>query len=150
MEFKAVQKYVIGSPRKMREVVYLIKNQKPASAIERLPFTGKKAAEVLKKVIMTAIANAKQKGINPEDLIFKEIQINEGPRLKRFQAGARGRAKPYKKRMSHIRVVLITLPKVDRQKSADVKKPTDEKKKTAVRNPKAVSETKGVKNGTKN
>ena len=110
MEVRSIQKYSIGSPRKMREVVYLIKNLTPVVAIDRLPFTGKKAAIVLRKVILTAVANAKQQGVNPDELIFKEIQINEGPRLKRFQAGARGRAKPYKKRMSHIRVVLTTKP----------------------------------------
>jgi hypothetical protein len=60
---------------------------------------------------LTAIANAKQKDVNPSDLVFKEIQINEGPRLKRYRAGARGRAKPYKKRMSHIRIVLVVKEK---------------------------------------
>ncbi len=112
MEVKSVQKYAIGSPRKMREVVFLIKKMTPQVAIDRLPFTGKRAAEILKKVIMTAVANAKQQGANPDDLIFKEIQINEGPRLKRFMAGARGRAKPYIKKMAHIRVVLETKPVV--------------------------------------
>jgi large subunit ribosomal protein L22 len=124
----------------MREVVYLIKNLTPVVAIDRLPFTGKKAAIVLRKVILTAVANAKQQGVNPDELIFKEIQINEGPRLKRFQAGARGRAKPYKKRMSHIRVVLTTKPvlkslpvqpesKKAAQESVEIKKTVVTKKK---------------------
>ena len=108
MDITSIQKFSIGSPRKLREVVYLIKKMTPQEAVDKLPFTAKKAHEVLRKVIMTAIANAKVKGFSPESLIFKEIQINEGPRLKRFQPGARGRAKPYKKRMSHIRVVLTT------------------------------------------
>lgn len=86
----------------------MIKHLKPTDAVERLPFVKKLAAKPLRKTILTAIANAKQKGINPEDLFFKELQINEGPRLKRFQAAARGRIKPYKRRMSHIRVVLET------------------------------------------
>ena len=108
MEYKATQKFVLSSPKKLREVVALIKKLSPLAAVERLPFAGKRAAKPLEKVVKTAIANAKQKEVNVETLIFKEIQIGEGPRLKRFRAGARGRAKPYKRRMSHIRVVLTT------------------------------------------
>jgi large subunit ribosomal protein L22 len=108
MEAKSVQKYELTSPQKLREVVFMIKKMRPTDAVERLPFTHKKAAAPLVKVVKSAIANAKQKGANEEDLVFKEIEINEGPRLKRYRAGARGRAKPYKKRMSHIRVVLET------------------------------------------
>ena len=99
------------SPQKLREVAFLARKMKPRDAVERLPFVGRKATEPLIKVITSAIANAKQKGVEVENLIFKEIQINEGPQLKRFRAGARGRAKPYTKRMSHIRVVLTTTNK---------------------------------------
>lgn len=106
MDIKATQKFVITSPRKLREVVVLVKGMSPKDAIERLPYAQKRAAEPLSKVIKTAVANAKQVNIDIEDLTFKEIQIGEGPRLKRWRAGARGRAKPYAKRMSHIRVIL--------------------------------------------
>lgn len=108
MDFTSTQKYVLTSPKKLREVVFVIKNLKPRDAVDRLPFSGKKAEEPLRKVIMTAIANAKQKGTSEDQLTVKEIQISEGPRLKRYRAGARGRAKPYKRRMSHIKVVLTT------------------------------------------
>ncbi len=108
MDIIAVQKNLIQSPQKLREVTQLIIKLTPQDAVERLPFVGRRAADPLRKVIVTAIANAKQKGLDVESLTFKEIQINEGPRLKRFHAGSRGRAKPYKKRMSHIRVVLAT------------------------------------------
>jgi large subunit ribosomal protein L22 len=120
MDIKAQQKFLITSPRKLREIVGLVKDMPPVEAFEKLPYVKKRAAEPLKKVIGTAIANAKQLGANETDLVFKEIQINQGPRLKRWRAGARGRAKPYKKRMSHIRVVLTTRePK--NQKSAEQK-----------------------------
>ena len=108
MEFKATQKFVLVSPKKVREIVPLIKKMNPSQAVEKLPFAKKRAAEFLRKVIITAIANAKQKNLDVTELEFKEIQINEGPRLKRYRAGARGRAKPYKRKMSHIRVVLTT------------------------------------------
>ena len=108
MEVKATQKYLITSPKKLREVADIAKKLNPSRALEVLPFIGKRASTPLSKVIRSAIASAKAKGINEADLIFKEIQIGEGPRLKRWMAGAHGRAKPYKKRMSHIRVVLTT------------------------------------------
>lgn len=136
MDIVALQKHVIASPRKLREVVFLVKKMDPAVAVDRLPFTAKRASWELRKVIMTAIANAKVRGLNSEDLRFKEIQIGEGPRLKRFRAGSRGRAKPYKKRMSHIRVVLTTKPKheVKPVQAKDAKKTAEVKpKKEAVK-----------------
>jgi large subunit ribosomal protein L22 len=108
MEIIATQKYLIVSPKKLREVADVVKKLTPTKALEVLPFIGKQAATPLSKVIKAALANAKAKGESETDLTFKEIQINEGPRLKRWRAGAHGRAKPYKRRMSHIRVVLKT------------------------------------------
>ena len=108
MEVKSVQKFIRMSPRKLRLVVSLIKHMSPNEAIEILPYIRKRAAEPLGKVIKTAVANAREKQISEETLVFKEIQITQGPSLKRWRAGARGRAKPYKKRTSHIRVVLET------------------------------------------
>jgi len=109
MEYKSTQKYLLGSPQKTREVVAMIKKLTPSQALERLPFVRRRSAEFLSKVITTAMANARQLGVADDTtLVFKEIQINEGPRLKRWRAGSRGRAKPYKRRMSHIRVVLET------------------------------------------
>lgn len=106
MEFIATQKFLLMSPKKVRPLAAVIKKLAPARAIEVLPFTGKKAALMIVKVIKTAIANAKQKGVSPGDLKFKEIRISEGPRLKRGRPVSRGRWHPYKRRMSHIRVVL--------------------------------------------
>lgn len=106
MKIVATQKFVRMSPKKLRVITSMVKNLRPTEAIEILPHLEKKAAEPLIKVIKTAVANAKQKGVGENDLVFKEIQINEGPRLKRWRAGARGLVKPYKRRMSHIRVVL--------------------------------------------
>jgi large subunit ribosomal protein L22 len=106
MEIKSTQKYIITSPKKIREVVPLIRKLSPAKAFEVLPFSGKRAGLKLRKVVGTALANAKQKGIKEENLFFKEIQVTDGPRLKRFRAGARGMAKPYVRKLSHIRIVL--------------------------------------------
>jgi len=113
MDIIATQKFIRMAPRKLRLVVPLIKNISPIMAVEVLPHIGKRAAEPLRKVILSAIANAKEKKLSENDLVFKEIQVGEGPRLKRYHAGARGMAKPYKREMSHIRVVLETKPGVN-------------------------------------
>lgn len=133
MEFKSEQKHLILSPRKIRPVVDVIKKMTPAKALENLPFIKKRASEYLIKVIKSAIANASQKGSDVDNLVFKEIQIGEGPRLKRGQPVSRGRWHPIKKRMSHIKVILMT------KKIVETKKP--EVKKIATK--------KGPKNGTK-
>lgn len=108
-QFISTQKYLLMSPRKIRLVVAVIKKMKPVEAIEKLPFVQKRAGVDLAKVIKSAVASAKNAGVSETDLIFKEIQIGEGPRLKRGKAASRGMWHPFKRRMSHIRVVLTTL-----------------------------------------
>lgn len=90
----------------------MVRDLEPMEAVETLPFIKKRAAEPIRKVLLTAIANAKVKGAADESqLIIKEIQINEGPRLKRGRPVSRGRWHPYQRKMSHIRVVLETVEK---------------------------------------
>ncbi len=123
-EFKATQKYLLMSPRKVRLVVGVIKKMKPAEAVEKLPFVQKRAAGDLGKVIKSAIAAAKVQGVSDTDLVFKEIQIGEGPRLKRGKPVSRGMWHPFKRRMSHIRVVLTTVEKpvvVEKTEKIEVK-----------------------------
>jgi len=115
MKFTATQKYILTSPRKLREITGIVNGLTPSTAFERLAYVDKAAALLVRKVIGTAIANAKQKSVSETDLVFQTLEIGEGPRLKRFRAGSRGRAKPYKRRMSHIRVVL----KVDDSKKTE-------------------------------
>lgn len=124
MEIVAVQKFLLTSPRKLRVVVSFIKKMKPREAIEKLPFVGKRAEEPLRKVIQTALANAKDRGVSEGELVFKEIQINEGPRLKRGRPVSRGQWHPIKKRMSHIRIVLLT--EVKEKEPVSKEKPSKE------------------------
>lgn len=107
-QFKATQKYLLMSPRKIRLVVGVIKKMKPSEAVEKLPFVQKRAGAELAKVIKSAIASAKAQGVSETDLVFKEIQIGEGPRLKRGNPVSKGQWFPIKKRMSHIRVILVS------------------------------------------
>lgn len=121
MEIVAIQKYLNTSPRKIRLVADLVRSMKPKAALGVLKFTRQSAAKPLSKAINTALSNARQQNIVVEDLIFKKMEVNEGPVLKRFRAGSRGRAKPYKKRISHIKIVLSDELIVD-SKEKNVKK----------------------------
>lgn len=145
MEIKAEQKFLRMSPRKVRLLVDLIKKLKPLAAIEILPLIGKRAAEPVAKVIKQAVANAKEKGIDGADLIFKEIQVGEGPVLKRGRPVSKGRWHPIKKRMSHIRVVLTT--RNTKLQMPNAKLPKKPEVKTGVKPTKVIK--KGTKNGTK-
>src|SRR5258708_16084 len=104
----STQRFIRISPKKIRVVVAAISKMNPERAVEVLPYVGKAASEPLQKTIKSAIANARMQGAKVENLEFKEIQIGEGPRLKRGLAAPKGRYHPMLKRMSHIRVVLTT------------------------------------------
>ncbi len=130
MEYRATQKFLLMSPKKIRQVAYAIKDMKPVDAVERLPYVSRRAAEPLAKVIKSAIANAKMQGAKESELIFKEVQIGEGPRLKRGRPRSRGMFHPYKKRMSHIRIVLTVKEEKKAQKKVEkVKKEVKKGKK---------------------
>lgn len=120
--FIATQKYLIMSPRKIRLVTDLIRKMKPSDAILKLPFVQKRAADYVSKVIKNAMASAKNAGVSETDLIFKEIQVGQGPTLKRGRAASRGRWAPIQKKMAHIRIILTTKAKpVAKVKKAEVK-----------------------------
>lgn len=107
MEVKTETKYLRISPRKVRLVVDAIKNLTPVKALAYLKFVNKRAAKPISKIIQSAIANAKNNfALKPEDLKFKEIQVGEGPTLKRWRAVSRGRAHRVMKRTSHIKIIL--------------------------------------------
>lgn len=143
MEIIAVQKFVRVSPKKMREVADVARKLSPQAVVDQLPFLRKRGSEVLLKVVKAALASARQKGISDAILVFKEIQIGEGPRLKRGRAASRGRWHPYKRRMSHVRVVLQTVEKQVNPKDQKEKEVTDKKNDKSEGLPKP--EEKGVK-----
>ena len=107
MEARATAKYIRVSPQKARLVVDLIRGKKIGEAQKTLMFTRKYAAAQVRKVLGSAIANAKQNASMDETILYvKEIFVDQGPSLKRWRARAQGRAASIKKRMSHITVVL--------------------------------------------
>jgi large subunit ribosomal protein L22 len=149
-QFKATQKYLLMSPRKIRLVVGVIKKMKPAEAVEKLPFVQKRASAELAKVIKSAITSAKNAGVSETDLIFKEIQIGEGPRLKRGKAASRGMWHPFKRRMAHIRVILAStkvqeVKKEEKPAEAKAKVEKSDKQSLASQGPGEKVEKKEVK-----
>ena len=116
MEIQTIQKYIHATPRKLRLVADMVRKMAPNHALNILKVTPKMAAKDLEKALNTVLANAKQQGLDASKLNFKKIEINESMKMRRFRAGTRGRVKPYKKRMSHIKIVLTDESKVKSQK----------------------------------
>lgn len=114
MDIYATSKYVRVSPRKMQLLAKSVAQNNASEAVIKLGFIQKSGATELKKTIASALANAKNRGIGVSDNFFiKEIHVLPGSAMKRFRAVSRGMAHEYKKRMSHIKVILAEKPKVD-------------------------------------
>lgn len=98
------------SPRKVRRVVHLIKGKSIDEALAILKFTNKAAAGPLMKTIQSATANALAiegtSRLKAEDLSIADIKVDEGPRAKRIRFRAMGRVYRYKKRFTHLTVVV--------------------------------------------
>lgn len=117
-EVTAKIKYLRVSPKKLREVVKVIKGLSPSEALNQLKFLPKRAAGPLEESLKSALANAiNNLKLNLENLKIKAIEVGEGPRLKRFRPVARGAAHPYKRRTSHIKVVLEEVQSGSKNKS---------------------------------
>lgn len=106
MEAMTIQRYIHTSPRKLRLVADMVRGMDPLRALDVLAFSYKAAGEDLAKAIKTALGNAKQMGLDQNQVIFKSLEVNESIKMRRFMAGTRGRAKPYRRKMSHIKIVL--------------------------------------------
>ena len=96
------------SPRKVRLVTDLVKGKKVHDALNTLTFLPKRASLPIKKLIESAIANAKAKGEEPENLIIKDLRVDSAGMLVRFMPRAMGRAAPIRKRKSRVIVELAT------------------------------------------
>ncbi len=111
MEARAVSRFIRISPRKTRQVADLIRGKRVDEALGILALTPRKASPILRKVVLSASANVRNredtdKPTANEHLVIKEILINEGPTLKRIRPRAQGRAYRINKRTSHIKVTV--------------------------------------------
>ena len=107
MESKAVAKFVRIAPRKVRVVLDLIRGKNIAEAFAILKFTPKAGAEVVEKVLRSAVANAENNfDMDVDKLFIKTAFADEGPTMKRIHPRSRGQAFKILKRTSHITVVV--------------------------------------------
>lgn len=107
MEARAIAKGVRIAPRKARLTIDLIRGKDALEADIILANLNTKASRLIRKVLVSAIANAENNlELNKENLYVSEAYINEGKTMKRGRAGAKGRPDPIMKRTSHITVVV--------------------------------------------
>ena len=107
MSVLAIAKGVRMSPRKVGVVAALVRGRTVADALVILEHTPRRSAEPVAKVIASARANAEHNhNLKPDTLRIVEISVSPGQRLKRYRPAARGRANPFQRRTSQIRVVV--------------------------------------------
>ncbi|MDK2821205.1 MAG: large subunit ribosomal protein [Clostridia bacterium] len=107
MEAKAVSRYIRISPRRVRQVIDLIRGKGVREAEAILMNTPKRGAKVVAKTLKSAVANAEHNyNMDSSELYVCRTYVDEGPTLKRYQPRAQGRANIRRKRTSHITVVV--------------------------------------------
>jgi large subunit ribosomal protein L22 len=107
MEVSAILRYARISPQKCRLVADTVRGKPVGSALATLRFMPKKGAELVRKVLESAIANAEHnKGADIDQLRIARIEIDAAPVLKRMHARAKGRGSRIVKRNSHIRILV--------------------------------------------
>ena len=113
MEARATMKYARTSPRKMRRVIDLIRDQHVEEARRILRFSPLGASRDVEKLLSSAIANAEQQpGVIAENLRVASAWVDEGPTLKRYRPRAYGRATRVRKRTSHVTLVVQSMEEV--------------------------------------
>lgn len=110
MEARAVRKYVHGSPRKMRIVVDVVRGMKVGDALSTLHYMPQHAARWVESTIHSAVHNlmdrAADQRVDEEDLVIRQITVDQAPMVKRIRPAPRGRAHRIRKRMSHLTVIV--------------------------------------------
>ena len=105
MEGKAVHKYARSSAQKARLVADQVRGLPVQKALYLLKFSPRKAASLIRKVVLSAVANAaNNNAMDVDSLVITKIMVDEGPSLKRIMPRAKGRADRIVKRTSHITV----------------------------------------------
>jgi len=135
--YRAISKFLIGSPYKIRPVADLVRRKTYPEAVSILENMPHKGARLIRKTVKSAASNAlsDNKKLDEDMLYVREIYIDEGPRLKRIWFRGRGRADMQLKRMCHITVVV---DETASQVSSDVKaKPDTAAKKSSASSKKA-------------
>jgi large subunit ribosomal protein L22 len=108
MQSKASAKFSRISPRKARMIADLVRGRDAAEALQLLQFTEKSAAPVISKIIESAVANARQSGVDVDALFISKATVDKGPNKfnRRWRPRAMGRATRVQKGISHIVIEL--------------------------------------------
>ncbi|HEV8441955.1 MAG TPA: 50S ribosomal protein L22 [Steroidobacteraceae bacterium] len=107
METKAILRYARISPQKCRLVADTVRGAQVSKALNTLKFMPKKGADLVHKVLWSAVENAQNnQGLDVDDLKVTRIMIDAAPQFKRFGSKAKGRGTRIVKRNSHITVVV--------------------------------------------
>lgn len=115
----ATAKGVSHSPRKVSEVAALVRGRSVADALVILEHTPRRAATAVYKAVASAAANAEHNdNMKPDTLQIHEITVTAGPRIKRYRPAAHGRALPFQRKTSHIRVAVTGQKRVNKKTAA--------------------------------
>ncbi len=106
-EATAYGKYLPGSERKLNLVAQTIRGRKAGRALVDLEFSPRRIAKEVRKVLLSAIANAENNhGLDVDNLVVAEAHVGKTLRMRRFHARGRGRAAPVEKKFSNITIVV--------------------------------------------
>ncbi|MCX6751453.1 MAG: 50S ribosomal protein L22 [Candidatus Nomurabacteria bacterium] len=119
---KAFLKNYRQAPRKVRLVAGLIKGKKVEEAIAMLDFLAKRAGLPIKKLLLSAVANATQMGIEKENLFIKELRVDKGIVMKRMMPAAMGTGHRINKRTSHVTILLAEKVQLVKKEKKEVGK----------------------------
>jgi len=109
MQARAVRRHIRSSPMKMRRVINLVRGRSVPEAVAILDYMPQKVTDVIEKTVRSAVYNLMdqyEERFDEGALTLTAIQADEGPTFERFQARARGRAAPIRKRTTHLTVVV--------------------------------------------
>ena len=118
---KAFLKNYRQAPRKVRLVAGLIKGKSVEEAIAILDFLAKRAGFPIKKLLLSAVANALQVGIEKKNLFIKELRVDKGIVMKRMMPAAMGSGHRINKRTSNITLILAEQAKPEARKTKSEK-----------------------------
>ena len=136
MEARAFARYIRVAPRKMRMVGDLVRGKGVEEAINVLHFTTKRGSLPMEKAIRSAVANALNtqaaSKLDPADFYIKEVRVDQGPAMKRYNPGPMGRASVIRKMFCHIAIVVATKAGVEvaAESKDEAKTKTEAKAKT--------------------
>lgn len=146
---KAILRAARITPKKANLIAGMVRKRPASEALDILKYTPKKAAQLIHKLLASAVANAVSNFKQDEaTLVIKEIVVNKGPTLKRGVPVSRGRVYPILKRTANITILLevnegaAKTPKAGKKTKSETAESTEKADKPAKKAPKAKKSTK--------